>query len=80
MAVYPEVQRKAQEEIDQVIGNGRLPNLNDKDVLPYVSALVMEATRWHQVVPLGVSHSNTADDIVNGYYIPKGSIVVPNVW
>lgn len=80
MTLYPKVQRKAQEEIDQVVGNGRLPSFDDREALPYVNALALEATRWHQVAPLGVSHSNADDDIVNGYCIPKGSTIVTNVW
>lgn len=80
MTLFPEVRRKAQEELDQVIGTDRLPNISDRDRLPYVNAVVKEALRWHQVAPLGVAHCSTADDIVDGYYIPKGAIVVPNIW
>ena len=53
MVMHPEVQRKAQAEIDRVIGGGRLPTLADQPNLPYVDALVKEVFRWQQVVPLG---------------------------
>ncbi|KAI0517762.1 cytochrome protein [Xylaria bambusicola] len=76
----PEVQRKAQEEIDRVIGNGRLPEYSDKDSLPYISAIVSESFRWHTVVPMAAPHTTEADDVVNGYYIPKGTTILPNVW
>ncbi|KAI2634605.1 cytochrome protein [Xylaria nigripes] len=80
MIKYPEVQRKAQEEIDQVIGTGRLPTFNDRRDLPYVEALVTEAWRWHTVVPIDTPHATSADDIVEGYFIPKGTLVIANIW
>jgi cytochrome P450 len=52
MTLYPDVQRKAQAEIDQMVGNSRLPNFSDEGVLPYVQAIVKEALRWHPVAPL----------------------------
>ena len=55
MALYPEVQRKAQTEIDQVVGNSRLPYFSDQDALPYVQAVLKEVLRWHPVTPLGMS-------------------------
>ena len=53
IAMHPDAQRKAQEEIDRVVGNDRLPQLSDREHLPYVAAVVKETSRWHSVVPLG---------------------------
>ena len=53
MTLYPEAQRKAQVEIDGVIGSDRLPTLADQSSLPYVDALVKEVLRWNPVAPLG---------------------------
>ena len=53
MTLYPDVQRKAQAEIDQVVGNSRLPNFSDEGALPYVQAVLKETLRWHPVGPLG---------------------------
>ena len=53
MALYPEVQKKAQEEIDSVIGPNRLPNFEDRPSLPYINAVVKESMRWHVPAPLG---------------------------
>ncbi|KAI0471433.1 cytochrome protein [Xylaria cf. heliscus] len=80
MTLFPEIQRKAQEEIDRVIGSGRLPTFNDRESLPYVNAVVTEAWRWHTVTPMSLPHATIAEDVINGYYIPKGATVVPNVW
>ncbi|KAJ6466262.1 cytochrome P450 [Mycena sanguinolenta] len=73
MALYPEVQKKAQTEIDTVIGAGRLPEFEDRPSLPFVEALYRETMRWKPVAPLGIAHASTEDDIYNGYFIPKGN-------
>ncbi|KAI0704090.1 cytochrome P450 [Earliella scabrosa] len=80
MALYPEIQKKAQQQLDQVVGGRRLPDFSDQHDLPYVNALVKELLRWHCVTPIGVPHSTIADDQYNGYFIPAGSIVTPNIW
>ena len=53
MALYPEVQKKAQAEIDAVVGPNRLPDFHDRPSLPYISAVVKESSRWNIVVPFG---------------------------
>lgn len=80
MTVHPEVQRKAQEEIDRVIGPGRLPKMEDRANLPYTDAVVKEVLRWHPVAPMGIPHMSTEDDMFEGYFIPKGSLVMSNIW
>ena len=99
MALYPEVQKRAQAEIDAVVGPNRLPDFQDRPSLPYVNAVIKESLRWHLVLPLGepffiyliigttiltssegVPHMATNDDEYDGYYIPKGTLVIPNAW
>lgn len=80
MALFPEVQRKAQQELDTVLGSDRLPRFQDRETLPYMDALVKEVFRWHPVVPMGVTHTSTQDDTCEGYFIPKGSSVLANIW
>ena len=53
MALYPEVQKKAQAEIDAVVGPNRLPDFQDRPSLPYINAIVKESARWNLVAPLG---------------------------
>lgn len=80
MTVFPEVQRKAREELDRVTGGTRLPNAGDKGRLPYIDAVVKETHRWHPVAPLALPHAATQDDIIRGYRIPKGALILPNNW
>ena len=53
MALYPQVQKKAQAEIDAVVGPNRLPDFKDRPSLPYINSIVKESLRWHLVAPLG---------------------------
>ncbi|PIG80191.1 D-alanine--D-alanine ligase [Aspergillus arachidicola] len=79
MALFPAAQHKAQEEIDRVVG-ARLPTPEDRVKLPYVNALINEVLRWNPVVQIGIMHAATEDDIYEGYLIPKGAPIVPNIW
>jgi hypothetical protein len=80
MVNNPEVQRTAQNEIDAIVGPNRLPEFADAEFLPYVDALVKEVLRSRPVAPMSVPHAAKEDDIVEGYLIPKGSIVIGNTW
>lgn len=79
MVLFPEYQRKAQEELDRVLGD-RLPEFADAISLPYIEALVRETYRRYPVTPLGVPHAVVEDDVYEGFLIKKGSTVMSNVW
>ncbi|KAG1780024.1 cytochrome P450 [Suillus placidus] len=80
MFLFGDKQRKAQEEIDRVVGPDRLPTYEDRESLPYIEALICESLRWHPSVPMGVPRYLTEDDVFEGCYMPKGSIVKFNAW
>ncbi|KAK7046845.1 cytochrome P450 [Favolaschia claudopus] len=80
MALHPEVQKKAQQGLDDVLRGERLPDYGDFDRIPYLAAVVNEVFRWHPITPFAVYHVTTQDDSYNGYHIPKGAIIVPNAW
>ncbi|KAI0313581.1 cytochrome P450 [Amylostereum chailletii] len=80
MVLFPNAQQRAHAELDRVVGGERLPDFSDESSLPYISALVKEVFRWAAVFPLGLPHVNINDDEWNGYFIPKGTVVMPNVW
>ncbi|KAK7453293.1 hypothetical protein VKT23_011968 [Stygiomarasmius scandens] len=77
---HPEVQKKAQNELDMAIGHDRLPNFSDRHNLPYIEAILKEAQRMFPVTPLALPHCSVSDDIYEGYFIPKGSVIIGNVW
>ncbi|KXN82774.1 O-methylsterigmatocystin oxidoreductase [Leucoagaricus sp. SymC.cos] len=76
----PEILRKAQAELDSVIKPGHLPDFDDEESLPYITALTMETLRWRDVVPIAIPRYLQIDDEYKGYRLPKGSIVIPNAW
>lgn len=81
MTLYPEIQARAQSEIDAVTGlKGRLPMISDRSNLPYVDALLKEVLRWHPVAPIGVVHLVTKDGVYDGYSIPEGSFLMANIY
>lgn len=76
MAAHPEIQRRAQAELDRIIGIDRLPNFGDYDLLDYIKAITLESMRWMPVLPIGVAHSVIADDEYKGYHIPSGTTII----
>ncbi|KAF9526512.1 cytochrome P450 [Crepidotus variabilis] len=81
MATHPEVQARAQLELDHVLGSGRrLPDFNDRGSLPYVEAVYRELLRVYPPLPLALPHALTEDDIYEGYFLPKGANVLANIW
>ncbi|KAJ3546791.1 hypothetical protein NMY22_g1911 [Coprinellus aureogranulatus] len=94
LSTHPEVRKRIQDELDSLLldhdksASGwitgkrtlRLPTFEDQDKLPLLMAAVMESQRWGPVAPIGVPHSATEDDVYNGYFIPKGAVVMANQW
>ncbi|CAE6406418.1 unnamed protein product [Rhizoctonia solani] len=80
MVLNPKVQAKAQEEIDRVLGTLKLPTIADEERLPYVRNLILETLRWHPVLPTAVPHVCYEDDVYRGFDIPKGTVLIGNVW
>ncbi|XP_038058639.1 cytochrome P450 2C15-like [Patiria miniata] len=76
---YPEVQEKAQRELDEVVGRHRMPQWADRQNLHYVMAMLDEVMRWSAGGPFGVPHSPIEDTEFRGYFIPKGAVVIPNL-
>ena len=76
---YVDVQKKLREEVDRVLGHSRLPNIRDRESMPYACATVFELLRFSSNVPT-VTHETEEDTSVGGYHIPAGTIVVPLFW
>jgi cytochrome P450 len=80
MILYPDVQRKAQSELGDVIQGFRLVDYLDKKHLPYTVAVMKEVLRWQPLMPTAVPHMTMRDDKFDGYFIPAGSFVFGNAW
>ncbi|PVF95243.1 cytochrome P450 [Serendipita vermifera] len=79
MLLFPDVQAKIQKEIDDKIGRGGTMKSAEIKSLRYFMAAWKESLRFNPAVPMGVMHTNTADDIWKGHYIPKATIVLPHI-
>ena len=79
MVLSPNVQLAAQEEIDCVCPD-RLVTFSDRKNLPYTESVFMEVLRYHTIAPMGIPHRLDEEDVFEGRRIPKGSIIIPNIW
>ncbi|KAI0278746.1 cytochrome P450 [Russula aff. rugulosa BPL654] len=78
--LHPEAQTMAQKELDTITRRERLPTFEDRFKLPFVDAICKEVIRWRPVVPLSMPHATTEDDVYNGFFVPKGAVVMTNIW
>ncbi|KAJ7182865.1 cytochrome P450 [Mycena crocata] len=80
LTVYPEAQKKAQQEMDRIVGDHRMPNLDDLEHMPYIRAMIREAHRFRPVAPLMIPHATLAAEQYKGYIIPEGATIFVNTW
>ncbi|CAC5414445.1 CYP2K [Mytilus coruscus] len=72
------VQNKMRQEIEEVIGSGRLPTLADKPKMPYCEAVILESLRFGNIGPLSLPHLVSEEIVYKDLYvIPKGSVIIP---
>ncbi|KAI9454926.1 cytochrome P450 [Russula earlei] len=76
----PDIQRKAQKELDTLTRRERLPTFEDRPDLPFVDAICKEVLRWRPITPLALPHATTQDNVYEGFFIPKGTMVLGNSW
>ncbi|NXE86173.1 CP2J2 protein, partial [Menura novaehollandiae] len=79
MVTNPEIQARVQAEIDAVIGQARLPTLEDRNNLHYTNAVIHEVQRKGNVIPFNVPRMAAKETYVDGYLIPKGTVVMTNL-
>ncbi|XP_069116671.1 steroid 17-alpha-hydroxylase/17,20 lyase-like [Argopecten irradians] len=80
VAAYPEIQKKAQKEIDNAVGRDRLPGLDDRPSMPYTEAVLHEVMRVATVAPVGLPHAARVDAKLYGFDVPKGTTIMINQW
>ena len=76
----PEVMKKAQAEIDTNIGHNRLVEESDKNNIPYLQNIINETLRMYPTGPIGLPRESRNDSQVGDYHIPKGSMLIYNIW
>ena len=76
LANNPHVQAKVHEELDRVCGS-RDPTYDDRENLPYTEATLMEIQRKGDLLPISVLHATSKDVNLQGYFIPKGTLIIP---
>ncbi|XP_027766991.1 cytochrome P450 2J3-like [Empidonax traillii] len=79
MASYPEIQARVQAEIDAVIGQARQPVLEDRNNMPYTNAVIHEVQTKANIVPFNVPRMAAKDTNLDGFFIPKGTMVMTNI-
>jgi cytochrome P450 len=79
MTLYPDVQSKAQAELDSYLTTKRTLTIADREHLPYTHGVVMESLRWHPVTNI-IARRTKEDEVVGEYIIPSGTYVIGNLW
>lgn len=74
------IQARVQQEIDDVIGRERQPTWEDRKKMPFTLACVWEMDRWKTAAALGIPRECAKDVVIDGFFIPKGTVVLPNIW
>ncbi|KIX96716.1 uncharacterized protein Z520_07435 [Fonsecaea multimorphosa CBS 102226] len=81
MMLYPEVQKQAHTQLDDVVGSDCLPEPSDLDHLPYIRQIMKEVVRWMPTAVTGaIPHAARAQDEIDGYVIPQGATILLAVW
>ncbi|KAG5896789.1 hypothetical protein JTB14_008365 [Gonioctena quinquepunctata] len=80
MILYPEIQKKVQEEMDKEVGRNRWPTLNDRTRMKYTEAVLMELQRRITIAPLGIAHRAIRNTDLFGYNIPENTIILTNLY
>lgn len=79
MMAHPDIQRKAQDELDSVVGEDRFPTVTDRPNLSYIDAILKETMRWH-TVGLVIPRKSDEDEVIHGFLVPKSATIVVNIW
>ncbi|KZO93034.1 cytochrome P450 [Calocera viscosa TUFC12733] len=79
MVLHPEVAQQAQKQLNTVVGS-RPPSFDDQPRLPWIEAILKETLRWRSPTPGGLAHAASQDIHYGDWVIPKGTMIVANIW
>uniref|UniRef100_A0A336KN19 CSON013586 protein n=1 Tax=Culicoides sonorensis TaxID=179676 RepID=A0A336KN19_CULSO len=77
---FMKVKKKIQCEIDEVVGQGRLPNLDDRVHMPYTEACLRELMRYETLAPSSLPHRALHDTTFQGYTVPKNCLMIASLY
>uniref|UniRef100_A0A7N0TPX3 Cytochrome P450 n=1 Tax=Kalanchoe fedtschenkoi TaxID=63787 RepID=A0A7N0TPX3_KALFE len=77
---HPKVLQKARDEVNSCAAPGQLIDDSDVPKLSYLRCIINETLRLYPPTPLLIPHCSSEDCTVNGYYVPKKTILIVNVW
>ncbi|XP_031417503.1 cytochrome P450 2F2-like [Clupea harengus] len=77
LMTHPSIQERCYQEIEEVLGSREQVLFEDRQAMPYVQAMIHEAQRVADTLPLSVFHTTIADTHIQGYSIPKGTVIIP---
>ena len=80
MIHWPHFQDEMYEQIIQLIGISRYPEMKDRSALPLVQAVIQETLRFSSLSPLGIPHKAIVNGTIGGKNIPKGTQILFNIW
>ncbi|KAG0445248.1 hypothetical protein HPB47_017822 [Ixodes persulcatus] len=74
------VQRKLQQDVDNIVGRKRAPEWEDRHRMPYIMAFIWELLRWRTPTPLGLVRMAERDTTMGGFHVPAETLVLFNFW
>lgn len=74
------LQARMQKEVDDVVGTERLPTWDDRRSMPFTLACIWEMDRLKTAIPLSIPRECAKDVVIDDFFIPKGTVVIPNLW
>ncbi|XP_042145609.1 cytochrome P450 2C15-like [Ixodes scapularis] len=74
------LQARVHREIDEVIGRERRPAWDDRHLMPFTIATIWEMYRWRTNSPFGLPRGAEEDTYFGEYFVPKGTVVLSNLW
>ena len=77
---HPNVMKRARIELDNEIGQEKLIDELDIYKLQYLQGIISETLRLYPAAPMLVPHMSSNDCTIEGYDIPRDTMLLVNAW